>query len=206
MWGTWLCVLLGNLLWDFHRTTEVLTQELWEDVTASLSPFELSWILSRKRKTIKFSQRTVTCKMSSRDKTTTVMTAVTVISYYQFTQVNDQGTAHPPRGPPDQCHHLGGRLGGWGNGADDWPKCPLMMSFHTISAVFNSSSLTWVNQKSYSQHRRINVSEIINFLNLCAYLLTYEVLRERWHGARAPWGRVSVSLGLVSSSVKWGVD
>lgn len=38
--------------------------------------------------------------MSSRDKTTTVMTAVPVISYYQFTQVNDQGTAHPPRGPP----------------------------------------------------------------------------------------------------------
>jgi hypothetical protein len=59
-----VCILLGNLLWDFHRTTEVLTRELWEDVKAIPSLFGPSWSLSEKGKIHQFSQMTATCSSS----------------------------------------------------------------------------------------------------------------------------------------------
>ena len=141
---------LGNLLWDFRRTTEVLTQELWGDVTASLSPFELSWILSRKRKNISslrwwlpVSRAHVPRPHWSWELSPSFCT--------QPTQGTPRRRLSPRLGPPDQGVTLLGGLPE--NGADVRPKCPLMMTLHIMSVVFNISSLFWINQKSFSAQK-----------------------------------------------------
>ena len=50
LWRTKLSFVfwLSNFPWNFCRTTEVLTQELLEDMTAVPLALELSWSLSKK--------------------------------------------------------------------------------------------------------------------------------------------------------------
>ena len=157
LWETQLdfAFFSGNLLWDFRRTTEVLTQELWGDVTASLSPFELSWILSRKRRNIISSRRWQLPVRRAPMPRPHWWWELPLSSPTLFTQVRTRGRLAPQRGPPDQgltpLRGLSGRL--WGNGADVRPKCPLLMTLHIMSVVFNISSSFWINQKPFSAQK-----------------------------------------------------
>lgn len=123
----WLMVLwrtkLSNLPWGFHRTAEVLTQELWEDVTAVPLPFELSWNLSKKRK-IHFSQMMTVYNQLSHD-----------LSFLSISSLRDKGLVIQPV-------DFFGKLG---YGASVWPK----WSWRQNVIAFTISSSIWVTRNNH---------------------------------------------------------
>lgn len=90
-----------------------------------------------------------------------------------------------------------------GKGALVWPKCPLTMSFHTISEVLLCPPNLNKPEIMFSA-QRISVSEVINFLDLLiTYLWNTERTLVRGSGTVRMWLTLS---SLSSSSEKWGAE